>query len=60
MVTSAKSPPPFGPGFTDQEIQAADTMEIWHSAFTDAGEDCTEFRLFKNNQHTATKRLGGY
>lgn len=61
METEAKSSPPFGPGFTDEQIKQAERMEIWASRVNDPCADFTEFRLLDNGGGVvAKKRIGGY
>jgi len=56
-----KDPAPFGPGFTDTQIEGAETMETWASGFSDPGPDYCEFRLFDaDGKRIATRRVEGY
>jgi len=55
---------PFGPGFSQEQVEQAERMEVWGSS--DAcpgmgeGDDYCEFLLFKKNEKFATKRVAGY
>lgn len=58
---SAMDQPPFGPGFTKEQVSQSDTMEIWGSSFTDdPAKDFTLFKLFKAGKVIAEKRFDGY
>jgi len=60
LVPAATEPAPFGPGFTPGEVSEATRMEVWGSSFKDDGDDYCEFRLFKDNELIATRRVEGY
>jgi hypothetical protein len=60
VKAEATSRPPFGPGFSEEKAAEADKLEIWHSSFTDPGEDFTEFVLYKNNEQIDSAMVGGY
>lgn len=51
---------PFGPDFSKEQLKDANSMEIWHSSFSDEGDDFTEFRLLKDGKTVHTKRIQGY
>lgn len=60
MRETASSHPPFGPAFTDEQINQADKLEVWGSSFNDPGDDFCEFRLMKNNKIIFSKRVDGF
>ena len=51
---------PSGPGFTKEEAEQADKMEIWGTHFADPSDDFCEFKLFKDGEEFATERVEGY
>lgn len=58
---SAKQQPPFGPGFTDEEIARSVKMEVWCSSFSDPGPDWTVFKLIAaDGRIVGTKLVEGY
>jgi hypothetical protein len=60
IADEMKNRPPFGPGFTTDEIQKTAKVEIWVSDFKDA-TDKVEFRGFgPDGQPTVTKSVAGY
>jgi hypothetical protein len=61
LARVAQSKPPFGPGFTPDEVIDAVRLEVWHTSFTDPGEDYTEFRLFNaGGDQVGQRRVEGY
>lgn len=59
--SSAKETPPFGPGFSQDEIDKSSSMEIWGSSIKDDGADFCEFKLKdKDGNVIATRCIGGY
>ena len=53
--------PPFGPGFSVNEAEKADSMSITFTDFKDLGEDYTVFDLHdKDGKVIATKTIIGY
>ena len=52
--------PPFGPGFTEDQVKQADKMEVWCSGFKDPGPDFTRFKLLKGDETVASQEVGGY
>lgn len=60
MAEVALAKAPFGPGFTMDQVQAADTLEVWCSGLTDAGPELTRFDLKKAGRLVATATLYGY
>ena len=53
--------PPFGPGFSEEQVEQAAALELWGSGFKDPGPDCNEFRLIDaDGDVIAKKRLNGY
>jgi len=60
MQFYAKTEPPFGGGFTIEQAEQADKMEIWGSGFNDIGDDFCDYKLFKNNEVIENKRVTGY
>jgi hypothetical protein len=51
---------PFGPGFSAEEADQADYMEIWGSPYEEPGLDRTEFRLIKDGVVFKVAEVGGY
>jgi hypothetical protein len=52
---------PFGPEFSNEQINQAAKMEVWGSQFHESGGDYVEFKLFCcHGQLIAQKRIGGY
>lgn|SRR5690625_1761323 len=60
LVELAASPPPMGPGFANELIQEADRLEIWASTYREAGEDWTDFRLFRGDREVARCRISSF
>lgn len=60
MEKEAKASPPFGPGFTDEQVKKADKLEVWGSCIDEAGGDYTWFALRKNGVLIAGRKQGGY
>ena len=60
LATEASQTPPFGPGFTAEEIAEADHMEVWGSTFSDETEDYTVFKLFVGDMVIAERRVEGF
>ena len=58
---SMTSPPPFGPGFTEADLEGAVRMEVWGTKFDNPGPDYCEFRLFDaDGAQIASRRVDGY
>jgi hypothetical protein len=51
--------PPFGPAFTQEQVDQSDKMQTYGTTFSHP-EEFTEFRLIKNNETIFTKRVDGY
>ena len=50
--------PPFGPGFSIDEAEQAESMSIAFSDFNEPGEDCTSFTLHADDGRViATKTI---
>jgi len=60
IIQEGTANPPFGPTFSQEQVDQADRLEVWGSSFTDAGEDFCEYRLFEKGQQIATKRVAGF
>ena len=60
MREKAMQPPPFGGGFSKEQADQADALEVWVSGFTDPGPDFCEMRLMKDGKAIAVKTVGGY
>ena len=61
LARVAQPRPPFGPGFTPEEIAGAVRLEVWHTSFADPGGDYTEFRLFAaNGDKVGERKVEGY
>ena len=53
--------PPFGPGFTIDEVDMAEKMIITFTDFKDLGGDYTTFELYdKEGKLIASKTIEGY
>jgi hypothetical protein len=53
--------PPFGPGFSIEQVELAESMVITFTDFKDAGEDYTIFELFdKAGKSIAVTKIEGY
>lgn len=53
--------PPFGPGFSIDEAEQADSMSISFSDFNEPGEDYTTFTLHAaDGRVITTKTIAGY
>ncbi len=51
--------PPFGPGFTADQVADADTLEIWVTSLADP-EDTTVWRLMRARRAIAAAQIGGF
>lgn len=52
---------PFGPGWSEEIVDRIHTVEVWHSSFTDPGEDFNLFKGFDADGNLVTeKKIGGY
>ena len=51
--------PPFGPAFTQEQVDQADQMKTYGTTFNHP-QEFTEFRLLKNDEVIFTKRVDGY
>ena len=51
---------PSGPGFTKEEAEQAEKMQVWGTNFSDLGKDFCEFKLLKDGEVFATERVEGY
>ena len=60
LIKTATEARPYGPGFTEEEAEKADTLKILGSDFADVGPDFCEFRLIKDDEVIQTKQLKGY
>lgn len=61
MRKMAVDRPPFGPGFTENELECAKIMEIEGSSFSDPGPDYCDFILKDaEGKELARKRVDGY
>jgi len=60
MKQTATQSAPFGPGFDQETVEQADSMQVWGSSFDDPGADFVEFQLFNGDKMIAKKRVGGY
>ena len=60
MKDKAVRQPPFGGGFSKEQADQADALEIWASGFSDPGPDFCEVRLLKGGKVFATKTIDGY
>lgn len=59
LAPRATAPAPWGPGFPDEEVGAADRLEVWGTTL-DAPADFTEFRLYVGDRLTGIRRVAGY
>ncbi len=61
MKKAAMASAPFGPGFSDEQVNKASWMEVWGTGINDPGPDYTEFRLRDiSGTVVATARIDGY
>jgi hypothetical protein len=61
LVREATSRPPFGPGFSEEELEGAEVLEVHGSSFSDPGPDYCEFRLLDaKGEVLKTRQVGGY
>lgn len=59
LVNRATTPPPEGPGFSEEEVTEGKRLEVWATEISDKGGDYVEFRLLC--QHRAIiRRIWGY
>jgi hypothetical protein len=57
----ATQKPPLGPGFSEEDVQNIDCLEVWASSFTDPGEDYTDWKLFAaQGRLIKERRMQGY
>ena len=49
-----------GPGFSIEELQDIDLLEVWGTQVTDEGEDFCKFSLIQGNQIVREKKIKGY
>lgn len=59
MLTEAATAPPFGPGFTADEMATADTLQVWVTSLADVA-DTTVWRLLRAGQLVAQAQVDGY
>lgn len=63
-TTSSKldmlAPKPFGPGFTAEEAESADCLEVHGTGFSEGVLDFVEFRLLKQGEVTQKRKVNGY
>jgi hypothetical protein len=52
--------PPFGPGFTEEQVEGAIRLRIMFSSVHDSGSDYVDFILTTKDGNKLTKRIGGY
>jgi hypothetical protein len=51
----------FGPGFSQEVVNAMETLEVWYSSFNDPAPDYTEWKAIDSGGFViASKRVGGY
>ncbi len=61
VKNAAMCPPPFGPGFQEEEVKKAVEMRVYGSSFNDPGGDFCEYRLYDvNGVFYARRRRSGY
>jgi hypothetical protein len=61
LVREATSRPPFGPGFSEDELEGAEVLEVHGSSFSDPGPDYCEFKLLDAEGNVLlTKVVGGF
>ncbi len=58
VLVHAAPAPPFGPGFTADQIADADTLEVWVTTLADIA-DTTVWRLLRAGQPVAMAEVGG-
>lgn len=59
LLTEARTAPPFGPGFTADEVADADALEIWVTSLEDVA-DTTVWRLVRDGTVIAVSQVGGF
>lgn len=59
LLVEAAATPPFGPGFTAEEVAEADTLEVWVTNLEDVA-DTTVWRLLRAGLVVAQAQVGGY
>ena len=61
LKRSATSRPPFGPGFSEEELEGATALEVYGTSFSDPGPDYCEFKLLDAKGNVLlTKVVGGF
>jgi len=60
LVSAATQQPPFGPGFSSEQAEEADKLEVWGSSFNDPGPDYCAFKLLKAGEVVAERTVGGF
>ena len=58
-LTEAAATPPFGPGFTAEEVADADALEVWVTSLEDVA-DTTVWRLVCDGTVIAMSEMGGF
>lgn len=60
VLMTATMPEPFGPGWTTEDAEQADALEIWGTRFSESDADYVEYRLMKEGAVIKTRRTEGY
>jgi hypothetical protein len=59
LLIHAMETPPFGPGFTAQQVAEADALKLWITSLEDIA-DTTVFRLMRGDAAVAVSQIGGF
>lgn len=59
LLAEATATPPFGPGFTAEEVADADTLEVWLTSLEDVA-DTTVWRLLRDGSLVAQAQVGEF
>jgi len=60
ILATGIAKPPFGGGFSLEEVQQADKLELWGTYMEEEGPDSCEYRLIKEDEIISVKEVDGY
>lgn len=61
MKAAATRRPPFGPGFSEEEVARAARLDVWGTSIDDVANDYCVFALIDTNgKQVASRRVEGY
>ena len=60
LAGTAQLKRPLGPGFKPEQVEQADSMEVWCSGIMDPGPDCVRFDLLRGRKVIASVVVPGY